>query len=95
MDKKLKAKWVKALRSGEYKQGKGYLEDRGKFCCLGVLADAVGRERLGIAAHQNSFLRNARNEEIVLPVEVQRALADLNDRRVPFEVIAGLINEAL
>jgi hypothetical protein len=37
MDKKLKAKWVKALRSGEYKQGGGYLFSDGKYCCLGVL----------------------------------------------------------
>jgi hypothetical protein len=38
MDKKLKAKWVKALRSGKYEQGKEVLVDnKGKYCCLGVL----------------------------------------------------------
>lgn len=32
--------WVKALRSGEYTQGKTYLRSADdKFCCIGVLCD--------------------------------------------------------
>jgi hypothetical protein len=45
MDKKIKKQWVKALRSGEYRQGAyalGRLSADGvyieSFCCLGVLA---------------------------------------------------------
>lgn len=41
MDKKLKAKWVKALRSGDYQQGEGVLRSGDRFCCLGVLCDLV------------------------------------------------------
>ena len=41
MNPELKAKWVKALRSGEYIQGKGYMNRNGKFCCLGVLAEVL------------------------------------------------------
>jgi len=38
MPKKLRDKWVKALRSGEYGQTKGTLTNgKGGFCCLGVL----------------------------------------------------------
>lgn len=38
MPAKLKKKWVKALRSGEYGQAEGVLCDgKGNFCCLGVL----------------------------------------------------------
>ena len=39
MPKKLKKRWLKALRSGKYKQGKGALYDpkTKAFCCLGVL----------------------------------------------------------
>lgn len=38
MPAEMKAKWLEALRSGKYKQGKGYLETKeGSFCCLGVL----------------------------------------------------------
>lgn len=44
MDAKLKRKWVKALRGGEYQRGKNRLvADAGEhFCCLGVLADIQG-----------------------------------------------------
>lgn len=40
MNKKIKTKWLKALRSKKYKQGQTVLQTLdGKFCCLGVLAD--------------------------------------------------------
>lgn len=40
MDPKIKKQWVKALRSGEYEQGRGRLcNAKGQMCCLGVLAD--------------------------------------------------------
>lgn len=40
MNAELKAKWVEALRSGKYKQGRGTLRRKnGTFCCLGVLCD--------------------------------------------------------
>jgi len=39
---KFKAKWLKALRSGEYKQTNGTLYDNGKHCCLGVACEVVG-----------------------------------------------------
>lgn len=42
MPKKMKKKWLKALRSGEYGQVKGKLTDgNGGFCCLGVLQHCV------------------------------------------------------
>ena len=37
-----KERWVKALRSGKYKQGKGRLYDGRKYCCLGVLCRTEG-----------------------------------------------------
>ena len=39
MKPKIKARWIAALRSGEYTQGRGQLRDGDKFCCLGVLCD--------------------------------------------------------
>ena len=36
------AEWIAALRSGEYKQGRAFLCNKGHFCCLGVLADISG-----------------------------------------------------
>lgn len=38
-NQEVKAKWIAALRSGEYQQCKGKLKDHeGGYCCLGVLA---------------------------------------------------------
>ena len=31
--------WSDALRSGEYQQGKDFLHEGNRFCCLGVLCD--------------------------------------------------------
>lgn len=46
LPKTFKAKWLKALRSGGYRQGSGYLvEDisgNDHHCCLGVAADVCG-----------------------------------------------------
>lgn len=45
MPKELKEKWTAALRSGEYKQGKGVLRDEnGAYCCMGVLQMIVDGE---------------------------------------------------
>lgn len=46
----VKRKWLEALRSGEYKQGRSYLHyqqagsGEERFCCLGVLCDLAVRE---------------------------------------------------
>jgi hypothetical protein len=39
-----KAKWIAALRSGEYKQGEGELHNphRDTYCCLGVAGRIAG-----------------------------------------------------
>lgn len=42
MNQEIKEKWVDALRSGNYKQGKSKLRNADNtFCCLGVLCDVV------------------------------------------------------
>lgn len=47
MNQEIKQKWVVALRSGEYEQGKGSLKTDNKFCCLGVLCDLHAKETGG------------------------------------------------
>jgi hypothetical protein len=42
MDPEIKAKWVEALRSGRYEQGRMMLLHEGRYCCLGVLCDLQG-----------------------------------------------------
>jgi hypothetical protein len=44
MKEKIAEKWINALRSGEYEQGKGSLRLRNKYCCLGVLCDLYSKE---------------------------------------------------
>jgi hypothetical protein len=39
MNPEIKARWVAALRSGEYQQTTGNLRTENGFCCLGVLCD--------------------------------------------------------
>lgn len=35
-------KWISALRSGKYKQGKGTLRRGDYYCCLGVACEVLG-----------------------------------------------------
>lgn len=50
MKSELKTKWVNALRSDEYKQGRSRLVqgkgDHQAFCCLGVLCEVAGFDRV-------------------------------------------------
>lgn len=59
MDPELKAKWVEALRSGEYKQCRGKFEFAGKFCCLGVLCIAAGKPTTDEGAGNWEYVRSA------------------------------------
>ena len=38
----LQRKWIKLLRSGEYRQGRGALRRGDEHCCLGVACIAIG-----------------------------------------------------
>lgn len=43
LPEEFKRKWVEALRSGKYKQGRGQLKDtQDQYCCLGVACIIVG-----------------------------------------------------
>jgi len=49
MKKEIAKKWVKALRSGKYKQGQGWLKQynnkgQEQHCCLGVLCELYNNE---------------------------------------------------
>jgi hypothetical protein len=41
MDPVAKKKWVDALRSGKYNQGRGRLRHDDEYCCLGVFCDLI------------------------------------------------------
>jgi hypothetical protein len=44
-------KWVAALRSGKYEQGKGYLNIGGTFCCLGVGCEVAIENGLSVVTY--------------------------------------------
>lgn len=45
MKKEVAEKWIEALTSGKYKQGKGQLRNSNdEYCCLGVLCDLYRKE---------------------------------------------------
>jgi hypothetical protein len=43
MDPSIKQRWVSALRSGSYHQGRDFLRCDQSYCCLGVLCDLHAR----------------------------------------------------
>lgn len=81
MNKKLKQKWVKTLRSGKYKQGKGELRspDGSRYCCLGVLHLCKGGQLRPGQGTTSSKVKNGFISTKILPVLTQRALAEMND----------------
>lgn len=82
MNPVIKKKWVGALRSGEYQQGRGRLNDNNAFCCLGVLCDLHVKETGGkwtrILSSKNGF--EYKGTLVGLPDEVLK-WANLNDFR--------------
>lgn len=56
MNKEIAMKWVAALRSGEYKQGKQCLNNNNeKFCCLGVLCELAIKDGIQLNKENSTF----------------------------------------
>ncbi len=77
MDAEFKAKWVAALRSGRYRQGKNWLSHGGRHCCLGVLCRVKRVPRAAIADANGDLPRSARL--LGLPIKTVEHLAKMND----------------
>jgi|SRR5882724_1656686 len=111
MDTKLKLKWIRALRSGQYQRGKEALADcdGNKFCCLGVLADIQGctwkedRYGLGLVPITQSGRAIVSTTNKMLPpkhagglgTDFQKKLAEMNDEGKSFRWIADYIEKNL
>lgn len=85
MNKDIAMKWVFALRSGKYTQGRGALKNKyGAYCCLGVLCDisALGSWD-GLEGFSSTY--TVRNEEALtqLPESVVR-WADMRSKNGDF-----------
>jgi hypothetical protein len=89
MRKVVKQKWVEALRSGDYKQGKMQLHIVGKgkkkdqFCCLGVLCDIYQKQQT-----KNKKKKLFTHVSDGTNVNGDVVFYDNNDSFLPTEVIA-------
>lgn len=110
MNKEIKDKWVAALESGEYEQGKGKLKRDNKFCCLGVLTDIYIKENnLEWEENENDYcLLDGFSETLSISVRewaemnkeskqtILPELINLNDSQSKtFKQIAKVIKETL
>ncbi len=107
MNKKLKKKWVQALRSGKYEQARSFLvvnrtgDFKPQFCCLGVLCDINNMT----SVHKNGFTKVLRSNseggvlsskglvQVGLTNKEQGTLANMNDTGSTFGEIATYIED--
>lgn len=70
--KDVKAKWLAALRSGEYKQGRHYLARNDQYCCLGVLCEVAIKDGLDLKKTQHYGVKSygVTRNDMGLPREV-------------------------
>jgi hypothetical protein len=108
MKKSIADRWVKALLSGQYKQGTGRLENaRGGNCCLGVLCRILRVPKSG-GRRGTRFGTDQDESDHYLPHYVSEAvgmrscqgqlpnspsLATMNDHDYSFEEIAAVIKK--
>jgi hypothetical protein len=111
MNLEIKQKWLEALRSGKYEQGRRVLRSADdKYCCLGVLCDLIDPnawtpggsyfESIGVCAVKHrgfyeSMPGGGIREEAGLGPYESEKLAEMNDAGESFETIAKYIEENL
>jgi hypothetical protein len=110
MNKRIKKKWVAALRSGKYEQGIAHLKKYKGYCCLGVLCDLYCKEKkkgwdaaidsedhveyLPEKVQKWAGLKDT-NPRVTTPFSYADELSQVNDFGNSFEVIAKYIEESL
>lgn len=88
--------WVAALRSGKYRQTKGYLRDQTGFCCLGVGCDLADPDLWEEAVDRDGFVYGADIPTMQMPpsstplplLKFWGDLAAMNDAGRTFSEIA-------
>lgn len=101
MDQELKEKWVKALRSGKFKQGrrslkKNMADGSCEYCCLGVLMQL---QFGGFPAHPDPYKPIAALIGDDAPGRLGKPISNLiemnDDQKRPFSEIADYIERNL
>lgn len=103
LDPEFKKKWIAALRSGEYKQGTGWMYKYGKYCCLGVASELCGVPAKGKVIILDEGYTEEEISKIPQPLRgnssdnnVVKYLTSLNDvQRESFFEIADYIEKNL
>jgi hypothetical protein len=109
MDKEIKAKWVAALRNGDYTQTQRELRNESGFCCLGVLCDLHSKETetewsnnmyLGVQVHLPIKVKEWSKVSLINKIKVSinnnyDSLAEHNDAGKTFLEIADAIESQL
>ena len=105
MNKPIIKRWIKALRSGEYKKTKGYLHDDEGFCCLGVLCDIEldSYWHKGASTYQTVYhiedlyyeLPDSLSERAGLTATQEQILMGMNDGDSTFEEIADWLEKKI
>ena len=88
MDAGLKAKWIAALRSGEFKQGVGAYQTGNEYCCLGVLCVVGGMPISALDRDDYNFVDSAVGHDRAVQ------LASMNDSGATFSQIADWLEES-
>lgn len=104
MDATLKTKWLEALRSGKYEQGRCLLRSSDdKFCCLGVLCDVAdvqwspgaGKFYAMGGELKAAYLPDSFKESFGINDSEERILTQSNDDGSSFADIANYIEANL
>lgn len=99
MKRKIRNKWLEALRSGRYKQGRKFLRNNDCYCCMGVLCDVIDPtkwEAFGRYNGLNSYLSITLLAKIGLNSDQQGFLIHKNDMLGwSFEKIADYIEQEI
>lgn len=107
MKPEIKERWIAALRSGEYEQGRGTLYEGGnKYCCMGVLfkvcefgefveqTDSPGDTYYTCTNNGtgiHAIIHSGNLSKIDMTLDDQRPLTRMNDGGKTFEEIANYI----
>lgn len=81
--------WVKALRSGEYRQHRDELRNDNAFCCLGVLCDLAAKDG-GDQWRRGTKVFRYQDQGGIAPVEFERFLFGHHHRAQIFRRLANL-----
>lgn len=99
MNPKIKQRWLKALRSGDYRQGINQLRnEKDQFCCLGVLCNLHAKAHPKLSKTQTNPMSYF-GEEGLLPIQVQvwaglsHADPEITDEELGFTVNLSSLND--